>query len=62
MSKISGVGPVIVGKLNDLGITTFEQIAKLKKAEIAEIDEKLNFKGRIERDDWIKQAKELAKG
>ncbi|MGH1426308.1 MAG: 50S ribosomal protein L21 [Arenicella sp.] len=62
LSKISGVGPVIVGKLNDLGITTFEQIAKLKKAEIAEIDEKLNFKGRIERDDWIKQAKELAKG
>lgn len=62
LSKISGVGPVIVGKLNDLGITTFEQIAKFKKADIAEIDEKLNFKGRIERDEWVKQAKELAKG
>ena len=62
LTKISGVGPVIVGKLNDMGITTFEQIAKLKKADIAEIDEKLNFKGRIEREEWVKQAKELAKG
>jgi len=62
LKKISGVGPVIVGKLNNMGITTFDQIAKLKKADIAEIDEKLNFKGRIERDDWVKQAKELAKG
>ena len=62
LTKISGVGPVIVGKLNDMGITTFDQIAKLRKADITEIDEKLNFKGRIERDEWIKQAKELAKG
>ena len=62
LTKISGVGPVIVGKLNDMGITTFDQIAKLKKADIEEIDEKLNFKGRIERDEWVKQAKELAKG
>ena len=62
LTKISGVGPVIVGKLNDMGITTFDQIAKLKKADIVEIDEKLNFKGRIERDEWIKQAKELVKG
>ena len=62
LTKISGVGPVIVGKLKDMGITTFDQIAKLKKADIEEIDEKLNFKGRIERDEWVKQAKELAKG
>ena len=62
LSKISGVGPVIVGKLNDLGITTFDQIAKFKASDIAEIDEKLNFKGRIDRDEWVKQAKELAKG
>lgn len=61
LTKISGVGPVIVGKLNDLGITTFKQVAEFKAADIAEIDEKLNFKGRIERDEWVKQAKELAK-
>lgn len=62
LTKISGVGPVIVGKLNDLGITTFEQIAGWTEADVANFDEQLNFKGRIDRDDWIKQAKELAKG
>ena len=61
LTQISGVGPVIVKKLNDLGITEFAQIAKWKKAEIEDFDEKLSFKGRIERDDWIKQAKDLAK-
>ena len=59
LSRISGVGPVIVGKLADLGITTFKQIAEFSADDIARIDEELNFKGRIERDDWIKQATEL---
>ena len=59
LSKISGVGPVIVGKLNGLGITTFQQIADFTAEDIARIDEELNFKGRIERDEWLKQAKEF---
>ena len=62
LTEISGVGPVIVKKLNDLGITTFAQIAAWTKADIADMDEKLNFKGRIDRDEWLKQAKTLAKG
>ena len=62
LSQISGVGPVIVKKLNDLGVTTFAQIAEWTADDVAAMDEKLNFKGRIDRDDWIKQAKELAKG
>ena len=62
LSKISGVGPVIVGKLAKLGITTFQQVADFTAQDIARIDEELNFKGRIERDDWVKQAAELAKG
>ena len=62
LTKISGVGPVIVGKLEALGITTFEQIAAWKEADVEKFDAELNFKGRIDRDDWIKQAKELAKG
>ena len=61
LSQISGVGPVIVKKLNDLGVTTFAQIAAWTKDDVAAMDEKLNFKGRIDRDDWIKQAKKLAK-
>ncbi len=62
LSKISGVGPVIVGKLEKLGITTFQQIADFTAEDIARIDEELNFKGRIERDDWVKQAKEFLEG
>ncbi|MCW1950683.1 MAG: helix-hairpin-helix domain-containing protein, partial [Octadecabacter sp.] len=62
LTRISGVGPVIVGKLHDLGVTTFAQIAAWTKADIADMDEKLNFKGRIDRDDWLQQAKEFAKG
>ncbi|WP_299191158.1 50S ribosomal protein L21 [uncultured Litoreibacter sp.] len=62
LTQISGVGPVIVKKLNDLGVTTFAQIAAWSKEDIAAMDEKLNFKGRIDRDDWLKQAKKLAKG
>jgi len=61
LSKISGVGPVIVGKLEALGITTFQQVADFTAEDIERIDAELNFKGRIERDDWVKQATELAK-
>lgn len=59
LTKISGVGPVIVGKLEALGITTFQQIADFTAEDIERIDNELNFKGRIERDDWVKQAKEF---
>lgn len=62
LKLISGVGPVLEGKLNALGITRYEQIAKFKKADIVRVDDVLNFKGRIERDEWVKQAKALAKG
>lgn len=59
LTDINGIGPVIEGKLHDLGITTFQQIAELDQARIDEINEQLNFKGRIEREEWVSQAKEL---
>ena len=59
LSKISGVGPVIVGKLVGLGITTFKQIAEFSADEIARVDAELNFKGRIERDNWVEQAQQF---
>jgi predicted flap endonuclease-1-like 5' DNA nuclease len=60
LKQISGVGPVLERKLNDLGIYHFWQIAKWGEAEIAWVDESLNFKGRITRDGWIAQASKLA--
>ncbi|MEL6642107.1 MAG: 50S ribosomal protein L21 [Pseudomonadota bacterium] len=62
LTQISGVGPVIVKKLHALGVTTFAQIAAWTPEDVAAMDEKLNFKGRIDRDEWLKQAAELAKG
>jgi len=62
LKLISGVGPKIEATLHELGIFTFAQVAKWKKAEREWVDGYLNFRGRIERDDWINQAKALAKG
>lgn len=62
LKLISGVGPKIEETLHSLGIFTFAQVAAWKKAEREWVDGYLNFKGRIERDDWVKQAKALAKG
>ncbi len=62
LTQISGVGPVIVKKLHAEGVTTFAQIAAWTDADVEAIEEKLSFKGRVGREDWIAQAKELAKG
>lgn len=62
LKLISGVGPKLEGVLNELGIYKFEQVSKWKKSEREWVDGYLKFKGRIDRDDWIKQAKALAKG
>ena len=62
LKMISGIGPKIEGILHDLGIFTFAQVAAWKKAEREWVDGYLKFKGRIEREDWVKQAKALAKG
>src|ERR1700712_198720 len=62
LKMISGVGPKIEVILNGIGIFTFAQVAGWKKAEREWVDGYLNFRGRIERDDWVKQAKALAKG
>ncbi len=62
LTLISGVGPVIQAKLHDLNVFKFEQVAAWKKVERDWVDGYLDFKGRIERDDWVRQAKALAKG
>nr|WP_223669393.1 helix-hairpin-helix domain-containing protein [Kangiella shandongensis] len=62
LTQLSGVGPVIVKKLNEAGVTTFKQIAEWTAEDVARLDEELSFKGRIERENWIDQAKELTKG
>ncbi len=62
LKMIKGVGPKLEGTLNGLGIYHFDQITKWSANEIAWVDNSLSFKGRIEREDWISQAKQLAAG
>ncbi|MBB5722172.1 NADH-quinone oxidoreductase subunit E [Loktanella ponticola] len=57
LKRISGVGPKLEGVLNDLGFYHFDQIAKWTAEEIQWVDNRLKFKGRIVRDDWVSQAK-----
>lgn len=56
LTEINGIGPVIAEKLVGLGVTSFKQIADLTPADVERIDAELNFKGRIEREEWITQA------
>ncbi|MEN8659544.1 50S ribosomal protein L21 [Marivita sp.] len=60
LKLLSGVGPALEKKLLEAGVTSFAQIAAWTDADVEEFGEKLSFKGRIEREGWIEQAKELA--
>ena len=60
LKKISGVGPKLEGLLHTNGVFHFDQIAAWTSSEIAYMDDQLSFKGRIERDGWIDQAKQFA--
>ena len=62
LKKILGIGPVLEEKLNEMGIYHYSQIAEFSDTDVANINTHLNFPGRIERDEWIPQAKELVSG
>lgn len=59
---IGGVGPAMEKKLAAAGVTSLAQIAAWTEADIAKFDGELDFKGRIERDEWVAQAKDLIAG
>ena len=50
---------VLEESLNSIGVYRFEQIATWTERNVEEFDELLSFKGRIEREEWLKQAKTL---
>ena len=61
LSAIAGIGPAMVKKLHAAGITSYAQIASLKKAEAEALDAKIGARGRVLRDGWVKQARALMK-
>jgi len=63
LKRISGIGPSLEKKLNNIGIFTYQQISKFTHKDMADVTELITFfPGRIKRDNWILQAKHLVKG
>jgi predicted flap endonuclease-1-like 5' DNA nuclease len=61
LTAIRGIGKVIEKKLHDLGIRSFGQIAALTPDEVKRVNDAIEFPGRVEREHWIEQAKELGR-
>jgi len=61
LKVVNGIGPVLEKTLNDYGIQSWEQLADFTKSDIDKVDDALSFPGRIERDEWVSQAKDLVK-
>lgn len=62
LKRIKGVGKKIEEKLNGFGVYHFDQIANWTDDQVKWIGGELAFAGRIERENWIEQAKVLASG
>lgn len=61
LKRISGVGPKLERLLNSHGVHYFWQVADWSKADVTTMDDRLDvFKGRITRDEWVRQAKALS--
>jgi large subunit ribosomal protein L19 len=56
LARIKGVTPELAGQLNGIGVIKFDQIANFSDDDIANVDELLSLEGRIEKDDWVRQA------
>jgi predicted flap endonuclease-1-like 5' DNA nuclease len=62
LTQLKGVGPKLARLLNDLGITRFDQLARLSEGDLDRLDQHLGaFKGRLERDQVPLQAEYLAR-
>ena len=62
LKRVRGVGVLIEKKLNSMGITTYAQIANWSASDIDRVSNVLDFKGRIERENWVEQARILSAG
>jgi predicted flap endonuclease-1-like 5' DNA nuclease len=62
LEVVNGIGPRMAEKLRDLGIRRFAQLAALDAAEITWLDLKLGARGRVRRERWCEQARDLMAG
>jgi predicted flap endonuclease-1-like 5' DNA nuclease len=62
LKRIRGIGVLIEKRLNSMGVVGYEQIANWTAQDIERVSQSLDFKGRIERENWVEQARILASG
>ena len=62
LKQIRGISALIEDRLNMMGYTSYAQIAAWSQADIDRVSQQLDFRGRIERENWIEQARILARG
>jgi predicted flap endonuclease-1-like 5' DNA nuclease len=62
LKRIRGVGVLIEKRLNAAGVTSYDQIAQWTADDVAHFSRMLDFKGRIERENWVEQARILSSG
>jgi len=62
LKRIRGIGVLIEKRLTAMGITHYDHIANWTSADIDRVSQVLDFKGRIEREGWVEQARILASG
>jgi len=60
LTKIKGVSDELKGRMMKIGVTKFEQISTFSDDELAKVDEALSLNGRMEKEDWMGQARTLA--
>ena len=62
LKRIRGVGVLVEKKLNALGVSSYEQVANWSAEDVERVSSVLDFRGRIERENWIEQARILSSG
>jgi len=62
LKRVKGIGAVIEKTLHSLGIYQFQQVADFTEENISWVDNHISFPGRIQREEWVSQAKKLAAG
>jgi predicted flap endonuclease-1-like 5' DNA nuclease len=62
LKRIRGIGVLIERKLNSMGVITYDHIANWTADDIDRVSQSLDFKGRIERENWVEQARILSAG
>lgn len=62
LKMISGIGPKLEQKLNSIGIWHYSQIASWSQSEVDWVNAAISFRGRVERERWVMQARALLDG